>query len=64
MDILWSQAANGRVVLYLDGKKVVRATGPNMLNAYQHYFKVGSYRSDKIDGDGWVYVKNITTHKS
>lgn len=61
LQITWSQGANGRVALFLDDatKPVLQASGPNMYNAYQHYLKLGSYRDPAIQGDAWVYVRDV-----
>ncbi|CAN5302227.1 hypothetical protein BH11PSE10_BH11PSE10_05900 [soil metagenome] len=59
-EITWSQNANGRIALYLDGSKTpVQTQGANMYNDYQHYLKLGSYRDPGIAGDTWVYVRDV-----
>ncbi len=63
LNIKWSQGNDGWADLYLNGEKIASFSGPNMLNDYQHYFKIGSYRKDTIVGDGWVYVRNVAIEK-
>jgi len=61
MTIHWSRSDTGKAVLQMDdmSKPLLTASGPNMNNAYQHYFKVGLYRHPDISTDNWIYVDDI-----
>ena len=61
MDMLvrWSQSHDGSAVLKIDGTQVWAATGANMHNAYQHYWKLGQYRNGDILGTAWVWFDEI-----
>jgi hypothetical protein len=61
----WSQEADGRVRVYFDGenKPLFDVSGPNMLNAYQHYMKVGQYRHPEIQTENTIAIKNISIMK-
>lgn len=59
LDVTWSQGSDGLAIASLDGQEFARGSGLNMYNAFQHYFKAGSYRHPGITGDGWVYLRNV-----
>lgn len=63
--VKWSQKENGEVKVFFDGaaSPIFSAKGPNMLNAYQHYFKVGQYRHAGINTLNTVHIKNIKIKK-
>lgn len=63
MRTLWSRGAAGRAAVSLDGKPVAAASGPNMLNDFQHYMKVGSYRHPDIEGDAWIYIAGLRVRR-
>jgi len=65
MVVKWSQKENGSVKVYFDGatSPTISTTGPNMLNAYQHYMKVGQYRNPDIETDNTINLRNITIKK-
>jgi hypothetical protein len=59
--IRWSQGEDGSATVFLDDaeKPVAEAHGPNMHNAYQHYFKVGMYRHREILSDNWLHIGDV-----
>lgn len=59
--IHWSQRPDGQVLVEVAGQPALRftATGPNMLNNYQHYFKMGQYRAPSVTGSSVVYFKDL-----
>ena len=59
--IHWSQQDDGRIDLFLDEgtDPVVSDRGPNLNNAYQHYFKFGMYRHPEISSTNWIYVDEL-----
>lgn len=61
MTIHWSRSDTGKAALHMDdmSKPLLIASGPNMNNAYQHYFKVGLYRHPAITTNNWIYVDDI-----
>ena len=65
MVVKWSQKDNGEVNVYFDGstKPVVSTTGPNMVNAVQHYMKIGMYRNRDIETNNTVHIKDIRIEK-
>lgn len=65
MEIHWSQGADGSASLYLDDSAApaFAAHGPNMFNAFQHYFKLGQYRHPDINTENWVYIDEISIMK-
>lgn len=65
LEITWSRGAGGRVAVYMNDSTtpVQVMNGPNMHNAYQHYFKLGSYRNPNIKSDTWVYVRDLQIEK-
>lgn len=58
----WSQGADGKVAVYLDGAKepVVSGRGPNMHNGFQHYLKVGMYRHPQIATENRVAIRAVS----
>ena len=58
----WSQRETGRVTAYFDNaiKPTFDVSGPNMLNGYQHYMKIGQYRHPGIATENSIAIKNIT----
>jgi hypothetical protein len=59
--IRWSQGEDGSAAVFLDDaeKPVAEAHGPNMHNAYRHFFKVGMYRHPEIRSDNWLHVGDV-----
>ena len=59
--IRWSQGEDGSATVSLDDaeKPVAEAHGPNMHNAYQHYFKVGMYQHREILSDNWLHIGDV-----
>jgi hypothetical protein len=43
---------------------VAAGSGPNMHNDFQHYLKVGMYRHREIQGDNWIYLRDIAIKKT
>lgn len=62
LDVTWSRSAAGALTLYVNGAKRVTASGPNMLNNYQHYLKVGQYRDPAISTANRVRLSGISIH--
>lgn len=65
MVVTWSQTDTGRVIVYVDGSpsSSFDSKGPNMLNAYQHYMKIGQYRHPEIQAESTIHLKNISIVK-
>jgi hypothetical protein len=63
--IHWSQKADGKATLFFDDMTVPVKTfdGPNMHNAFQHYFKFGMYRHPEIATDNWIHLKDFKVTK-
>lgn len=59
LDVTWSQSMTGALTMTFDGAKVVSARGPNMLNAFQHYFKAGMYRDPGIGSFNRVRLSDV-----
>lgn len=61
VDIIWSQNENGRAKVFFDDaiNPILETTGQNMLNSYQHYFKIGSYRHKDISVDSTINLRDI-----
>ncbi len=64
-EIKWSQSEDGVVKVYVDDTEdpTFFYQGPNMLNNYQHYLKVGQYRHPDIQSDNTVLIRNIKINK-
>lgn len=64
--IRWSQGEEGRVAVYMDGKKepVLTASGPNMHNAYHHYLKLGMYRHPSINTANSIDIRSVSITKA
>ncbi|MCB9456401.1 MAG: heparin lyase I family protein [Anaerolineaceae bacterium] len=67
-EITWSQRADGALRVFLDDdtKPIITTTGMNMLNGFQHYFKLGMYRHPDINSEnhlqiGDVYIEKLET---
>ena len=62
VDITWSQGEDGKAKVFFDDMihPVIEVKGKNMLNAYQHYLKIGSYRHKDITADSTVHIRNVT----
>jgi len=63
--VRWSQGVTGSAEFTLgQGERTwtPHFEGPNMHNAYRHYFKVGIYRSPEITGPMRIIVDAITIH--
>ncbi len=63
LDVTWSQTERGKMKAWVNGVERVSATGPNMLNAFQHYFKAGMYRNPEIDTANRVRLSNVKITK-
>lgn len=65
LDIHWSQSADGSASLFVgdDASPTLVAQGPNMFNAFQHYFKLGQYRHPDINTENWVYIDEVSIVK-
>jgi hypothetical protein len=63
--IKWSQGADGKVEVFLDGSKdyLVTGTGPNMHNGYQHYLKLGMYRHPEIATENRLAIRDVFIEK-
>lgn len=59
--IHWSQAELGFVSLRIDkeAQHDVISLGSNMLNNYQHYLKLGQYRSPRFEKKSVIYIKDV-----
>lgn len=64
-EITWSQAENGKMKLWLNDSKTPHFTyyGANMLNTYQHYFKVGMYRHPEITTENTIHLRALHVSK-
>lgn len=60
--IKWSQGADGRIAVFLDGSKepVLTAMGPNMHNGYHHYLKLGMYRHPEIATENRLGIRDVS----
>ncbi|TWT53527.1 hypothetical protein Pla22_11560 [Rubripirellula amarantea] len=65
--ITWSQSKKGQAKFFLSEsdhpsteEPVIEVEGPNMNNAYQHYFKMGMYRHPDIDTDNCIYLDKLS----
>lgn len=65
VSILWSTKNDGLVTVQVPNQPRLGflSRGVNMLNTYQHYFKVGQYRAPSATVFSVVYVKNISITK-
>ena len=63
LDVTWSQGAQGKATLWLNGVERISGAGPNMLNAFQHYFKAGMYRHPEINTPNRVRLANVKISK-
>jgi len=63
LDITWSQSERGKLIASLNGVERITATGPNMLNGFQHYFKAGMYRHPDINTPNRVRLANVKISK-
>lgn len=63
--VKWSQKESGEVNVYYDNSTTPTffSKGPNMLNAFQHYFKLGQYRNAEINTENTVHIKNVSIKK-
>jgi Polysaccharide lyase len=63
--IRWSQGAEGKVAVFLDGSKdpVITGAGPNMHNGYQHYLKLGMYRHPEIVTENRLGIRDVFIEK-
>jgi hypothetical protein len=63
--IHWSQKADGKAEVFFDDmtRPAATLTGPNMHNAFQHYFKLGMYRHPDIATANWIYLDDLTIEK-
>ncbi len=61
VEILWSRGSEGRMAIWLNEATEPYATwnGPNMLNAYQHYLKLGMYRHPDIKTDNEISLRRL-----
>lgn len=65
IEIHWSQGEDGSAMLFLNNNTdpTAVAHGANMLNDYQHYFKIGQYRDPKINTDNTIYFDDIQIYR-
>lgn len=62
--ITWSQDNTGSITLTVSpGNVSITTNGPNMYNAFQHYFKTGMYRNKDIASENRVRIRNIKMRK-
>lgn len=63
--IHWSQDESGSASVYFDiaSTSIAAATGANMRNDYQHFFKLGMYRHPDIATENWIFVDSINVFK-
>jgi hypothetical protein len=61
----WSQGADGWMEVYQEDETtpLYRASGPNMYNAYPHYFLVGLYRHREIAVPSSLQVRGIAIER-
>lgn len=61
MVIHWSQTSAGNASLFINDMDVpvLTASGINMHNRYQHYFKLGMYRHPEIQTENKLFLKAI-----
>lgn len=59
--IHWSRQSDGTADVFIDdpNKPVFTASGPNMNNDYQHYWKVGMYRHPEIATENWIHLDDL-----
>jgi len=59
--INWSRTKKGLISFKIDDMPMfdVISLGPNMLNKYQHYLKLGQYRSPKHSKKSVIYIKDV-----
>jgi hypothetical protein len=62
VEIQWSQADDGYIKIRAGdaAAPVMQSSGRNMLNGYQHYFKLGMYRHRDISTDNTVHLRQIS----
>ena len=60
-EIRWSQEDDGHLRIWVNNEETPHAeyTGPNMLNAYWQYLKVGMYRHPDISTDNTINIRSI-----
>lgn len=63
--IHWSEGEDGIVELYFNDSNnpTIQTKGPNMLNSFQHYFKVGQYRHPEISTENHIFLRDISIKK-
>lgn len=61
MAIKWSTKADGKIDVFINNspKPSISATGANMYNDYQHYWKIGMYRHSNIKTNASLFIRNI-----
>lgn len=61
VEISWSQGQEGSMSIWLDedAEPYAAWTGPNMLNGYQHYLKLGMYRHPDIMSDNEIKLRRL-----
>jgi len=59
--IHWSQKADGKASFFLDDMTTPIAVmeGPNRLNDFQHFLKLGMYRHPEIATDNWIHLDDL-----
>lgn len=62
-NIKWSTTETGEVTYCLDDYCQPKIIGKNMLNHYQHYFKLGQYRNKNIQSANTVSIKSVEITK-
>lgn len=66
IEVTWSQGSSGKAVVYVDEavEPAFSVSGPNMLNAYQHYMKLGMYRHPDIALDNTIHIRQVRITKA
>lgn len=59
----WSYSDDGRTDLFVNGSIVYTHSGRNMNNRYQHYLKLGQYRSKEISASSVVFYRRLKITK-
>ncbi|PCJ55057.1 MAG: hypothetical protein COA79_21205 [Planctomycetota bacterium] len=65
IEINWSQVKRGHLKIWVNDqiKPSVYYKGANMLNSYQHYMKIGMYRSPEIKTNNTIKFKELDIRK-
>lgn len=65
VEVLWSQKSDGSADVYFDdlNQPLYSFSGTNMHNGFQHYPKLGMYRSPEIATASWIHIDDVTIAK-